>query len=78
MDYGDRQERALFLVNRLRESQHQDRVYTSNTDGKIYTPADIADEIEKETELGKEILAIAGLVFHAMRATPEFFESKDT
>jgi hypothetical protein len=66
MDYGERQERAVHLVKILRESPNQANTYKDTITGKEYTPAEIADEIENETDIGREILAVSGLVFTAL------------
>ena len=56
MDYGDRQERALFLIKNLRENPDQ----TTKVLGM--SRKELADHIENMTEIGKEVLAVAGLV----------------
>jgi hypothetical protein len=56
MNYGDRQERALFLIKNLRENPDQTTVVNGMTRKKL------ADHIENMTETGKEIVAVAGLV----------------
>lgn len=66
MNYGERQERALHLVKILRESPNQANTFKDPITGKEYTPAEMADEIENETDQGKTTLSIAGFVFAAL------------
>jgi hypothetical protein len=70
MDYGDRQERAEILVRTFRAQG------SKIIQGSSLTGEQVANEIENMTEYGKSIVAVAGLVLHAMATTPEFFESK--
>lgn len=39
--------------------------------GRIYTGAEIADEIERMTDVGKSVVAAAGIVLQAKATTPE-------
>ncbi len=81
MDYGDRQDRALYLIKRFREAGDNGKAYTDYK-GRVYTPAQMADEIEQETDLGKTMLAVAGIVFAATSRDPDLaariFGSKST
>lgn len=56
MDYGDRQERALFLIKNLRSNPDQ----TTKVNGM--SRKELADHIENMTEKGQEIVAVAGLI----------------
>jgi hypothetical protein len=56
MNYGDRQERALFLIKNLRENPDQ----TTQINGM--SRKELADHIENMTETGREVVAVAGLV----------------
>jgi hypothetical protein len=58
MDYGERQERAEFLVKTLRE--HPDRVWRDKTF------AEMASEVENQTDAGRTLVAISGLVLTAL------------
>jgi hypothetical protein len=58
MDYGERQERAEFLVKALRE--HPDRMWRDKTF------AEMADEIENQTDDGRTLVVISGLVLAAL------------
>lgn len=69
MDYGDRQERAENLMQIFR-AQGSKVIKGSN-----FTGEQIANEIENMTEYGKSLVAVAGLILHALASTPEFFES---
>jgi hypothetical protein len=70
MDYGDRQERAEMLIKTFRAQG------SKIIQGSILTGEQVADEIENMTEYGKNLVAVAGLVLHAIAITPEFFGSK--
>jgi hypothetical protein len=71
-DYGDRQERADHIMKALRSNP--DKIYRGGPPGSPYTYAEIADQIEKGTQLGRTVVAVGGLVFQALKATPEFFK----
>lgn len=60
MNYGDRQERAEFLIRTFR-AQGPMVIQGSNLTGE-----QIANEIENMTEYGKSLVAVAGLILHAM------------
>jgi len=75
MNYGDRQERAEYLVNRFRTSPTA-KPWTDNVTGKTYSPAELADEIENMTHVGRSIVAVAGIVFTAIANDPEFFKKR--
>jgi hypothetical protein len=75
MDYGDRQQRAEYLIKRFRSEPS--KIYRDWKD-VFYTYAQIADDIENMTEFGRTIVAVAGLVSYAMNATPEFFKDACT
>jgi len=62
MNYDDRQERAEMLVKTFRG--HGLKIFDLN--GKSYTGNRVADEIENMTDLGKNLVAIAGIVLHAI------------
>jgi hypothetical protein len=70
MNYGDRQERADMLIKVFCAQGSKIIV------GSSLTGEQIANEIENMTEYGKSLVAVAGLVLHAIASTPEFFESK--
>ena len=72
MDYGDRQDRAEIIVKLFRERANTKPYPKSN-----HTYGQMADEIENMTELGREVVAVAGFVFQAFGSTPEFFSKKD-
>lgn len=74
MDYGERQDRAKFLVKQLRGMAAVDPTKVLHKDwrGVPYTASDMADAIENHTDVGTATVAVAGLVFLAMGATPEF------
>lgn len=61
MDYGDRQERAEYLVKILRERGNEVVDIATSRTGN-----DLAQNIEDQTEEGHTLVAVAGLVFHAM------------
>lgn len=65
MDYGDRQDRAVRLVEALRESVRQYPVK-----GKLLFGSDLANEIEQMTDLGQEIVAVPGLLFYVLNYNP--------
>lgn len=67
MDYGDRQTRAEMLVKSFRKQG--DKVYPlQGYQGRTsITGAEMADEIEKMTPVGRNIVAVAGLVIEAAR-----------
>ncbi len=67
MDYGDRQERALEIIRRCRSRPDRDEVAYIHGDGTRYSYAEIADEIERMTPIGRETLAVAGLVAQALQ-----------
>jgi hypothetical protein len=71
-DYGDRQERADYIMQALRANS--DKTCCIGHLGAPYTYAEIADQIEKGTELGRTVVAVGGLVYQALNATPEFFK----
>lgn len=56
MNYGDRQERALFLVKNLRANPDQ----TTKVNGM--SRKELADHIENMTEEGRTFVAVAGFV----------------
>lgn len=70
MDYGDRQDRAEILVQSFRESVRQYPVR-----GELLSGPEVANEIEQMTDLGRDLVAVAGLVLYAMNQTPEFFKN---
>lgn len=65
MDYGDRQDRAEVLVKSFRESVRQ---YPMRD--RLLSGPDVANEIEQMTDLGRDLVAVAGLLFFAMNQTP--------
>jgi hypothetical protein len=73
MDYGDRQARAEMLVKAFRARGSKT---IRSPRGQILTCEAVAVEIEGMTDLGRDLVAVAGLVLHAMQATPEFFENQ--
>lgn len=62
MDYGERQERAQMLIDILK--QKSQNIFTINN--RTYTGKQVVEEIESMTDLGKSIVATAGLVFRAV------------
>jgi hypothetical protein len=74
VDYGDRQERALEIIQRCRTRPDRDTVAYIDQDGTWYSYAQIADEIEQMTEIGRETVAVAGLVIQAFNTTPDLFK----
>lgn len=72
MNYGDRQERAEMLVRAFRSQGTK----VFNMQNRAYTSDQIANEIECMTDLGKELVAVAGLVLQAMLSTPDLFRKK--
>ena len=75
MDYGDRQGRAEMLVAHLRG--RGDRLLPGVVDGRTWTANEVVHEIEHEieqmTERGRALVAVTGLVLHAIQADPDFF-----
>jgi hypothetical protein len=70
MDYGERRDRAERLVRILRENPDM-KPYKNVTTGQVYSPAEVADEIENMTLVGKTLVAVAGLVECALVNDPE-------
>jgi hypothetical protein len=76
MNYGDRQDRALYLIKTLRARPNQNEIiyhgYLIGADrlnaGTPYSVKEIADNIEQQTELGQELVAVAGIVFTALNS----------
>ena len=66
MDYGERQDRAEALVKAFLQHPDQTGVIYRDPMGRTYTAENIASEVMEETELGKNIVAVAGLVLVAM------------
>jgi len=66
MNYGTRQERAELLVKRFRE------LAVLEPDGKFqdHSYAEIADEIERQTDFGRGVVYVGGLVLRALAAGP--------
>lgn len=62
MNYGSRQSRAEWIVSCMRGKTEP--VWKDHL-GKPYTPDQIADEIEKETDVGRSFVAIGGFVLQA-------------
>ena len=73
-DWGERQERADHLIKILRKSP--DKIAQFPLDHRKYTYEEVADHIEKGTVVGREVMAVAGVVFQAIDATPEFFKGR--
>ena len=46
--------------------------------GRVYTASEIADEIERMTDVGQSMVAVAGIVLQALNTTPEFFAKPQT
>jgi len=69
VDYGERQARALEIINRCRSRPDKDAVAFINSDGTKYSYAQIADEIEQMTDIGRETMAVAGLVIQAAQTS---------
>jgi hypothetical protein len=67
MNYGDRQKRAEMIVKAFRSKG--ETVFPLGD--RTYTGEEIALEVEGETELGKSLVATAGLVLRAIESTPE-------
>ena len=72
MDYGDRQERALYLIKLFREkgSEIVDKL-------KNRTGNEIAQEIEDQTDEGTFTVAVAGLMFQAMINDPNLGKKRN-
>lgn len=69
MDYDNRQDRAEMLVKIFRNLGDKNiPLHNQN-----YSGNQIADEIENMTDLGKNLVAVAGFVIQAFNSTPEFF-----
>ena len=67
MNYGERQERALWLIKVLREHpDHDNQIVHRDHKGLGYTREDIAKEIERETLVGRTTVSVAGLVIFAL------------
>jgi hypothetical protein len=73
-DWGERQERADYLLKILHKDP--DRIAKFPLDHRQYTYAEVADHIERGTVVGREVMAVAGIVLQAMSATPEFFKGR--
>jgi hypothetical protein len=67
-DYGDRQQRVDFLLTTFREMP-PDHILLDDHRGEPVTAARMIREIEEGTDYGKGFVAIAGLVFYALRPT---------
>jgi len=65
-DYGDRQARADMLVSRLRNGPADIPPYRDMLTGRLLSAHQLADEIEAGTDTGKGLVAVAGIVLHAM------------
>lgn len=68
MNYEERQDRAELLIRTFR-AQGSKIIQGYNLTGE-----QIANEIETMTDFGKSLVAVAGLVLHAMATTPELFK----
>ena len=67
MNYGDRQDRAEFLLKTLRSKPDQSKIgYIDSITKRKYSIADLIKEFENQTELARELLAVAGLVLPAL------------
>lgn len=55
MNYGSRQEHALYLLKILKEYPNN-KLYYKDSSGKKYSTAEIISEIENDTEIGKQIV----------------------
>jgi hypothetical protein len=66
MDYGDRQDRALRIIERCRARPDMGDVAFINEHGLPYSYARIAYEIEQMTDIGRETVAMAELVDQAV------------
>ncbi len=66
MNYGSRQARAEMLVTKFRD------IATRWPDDKFHgrSYAEVADEIEKQSAFGREIVAVSGLVLRALAREP--------
>lgn len=71
MDYGENQERAILLVRIFRAHSDQKSTVYVDMDGQEYTAAELADEIEIQSDVGNNILALSGFVMQAT-ATSKF------
>ena len=68
-DYKDRQPRVDYLLKALRDRPQDEPIHVDHT-GRSRTPAEVAQEIEDGTEFGRGLVAVAGLVFQALKAGP--------
>lgn len=66
MDYGDRQERALFILKCCRAYPDQTGVVYRDHQKRAYTVKDIAEAVEKQTDLGVSLVAMTGLISSAL------------
>lgn len=66
VNYGKRQERAELLVKAFRDTAALEPSGTFK--GRTYS--EWADEIERQTESGRELVYVAGLVLRALAARP--------
>jgi hypothetical protein len=64
MKYGKRQERAELLVKKFRDMAIVEP--DGKFKGRSYT--EVADEIEHQTEVGRELVYMSGLVLRALEA----------
>jgi len=70
MNYGERQERAIYLVKLLR--QNGEKMFSVSTG--TATGNEIAQAIEDETDDGKSFVAIAGIVLQALKNDPSILK----
>jgi hypothetical protein len=66
MDYGDRQERALYLVKCCREHPDQKGTIYRDYQKRAYTASELADAIENQTDVGVNLVAMTGLISSAL------------
>ena len=69
MDYGDRQERAEWLLE-VMEKNNPDphKIIYTDWHGQEYTAEQLAEHIECQTDLGTTLVAVAGLIIQALYA----------
>ncbi len=65
MDYGDRQDRALDLIQLFKKHSNQTGPIFRDHKGQSYRAGEIVSHIAEQTPLGQSIVAIAGLVAFA-------------
>jgi len=66
MDYGERQQQALFLISVLRKDPSIPIPIGIANPNFPKTYGEMATEIENQSTVGKELMAVAGMVISAI------------